>query len=167
MSTIRGSTPLANAIGFTVFQAVGMGMIYPVTYFPILAPISIKENAHALAFLAFCRSFASVWAVTIGISVLQTQLKNRLPPEFTEQFPEGVAIAYSSIPRISTLAEPLKGQIQSAFAESVAVVWKVILGIGGIGTLASIFMRGLPLHTEVDEKWGLEERRSRHQSNVG
>lgn len=67
MSTVQGTTPVANAIGFTVFQAVGMGMIYPVTYFPILAPVPIAENAHALAFLAFCRSFASVCAVLFHV----------------------------------------------------------------------------------------------------
>lgn len=98
-----------------------------------------------------------VWAVTIGITVLQTQLSKRLPPAFTEQFPAGVAIAYQSIPKIRTLQEPLKTQIQAAFADSVAVVWRVTIGIASIGILASLFMRGLPLHTQVDEKWGLEQ----------
>ena len=33
-----------------------------------------------------------------------------------------------------------------------------MLGISGIGVLAALLMKGLPLHTHVDEQWGLEEK---------
>ena len=32
-----------------------------------------------------------------------------------------------------------------------------MIGIAGIGLLSSLAMKGLPLHTEVDRKWGLQE----------
>lgn len=44
-----------------------------------------------------------------------------------------------------------------AFAQSVAVIWQVFIGLAGVGLIASLFMKGLPLHTEVDKRWGLEE----------
>ena len=46
-----------------------------------------------------------------------------------------------------------------AFAESIDVVWQVFIGIAAIGLLACPLMKGLPLHTEVDRKWGLEENK--------
>lgn len=92
--------------------------------------------------------------------MLQTQLKKRLPTEFITMFPEGVSIAYSSIPVINSLDEPLRTQVREAFAQSIAVIWKVNIGIAGLGFLSSLAMKGLPLHTEVDDKWGLEDNGS-------
>lgn len=175
LSTVDAKTPVARVVGFSVFQGVGMGVIYASTYFPVLAPLPVSENAHALAFFSFCRSFAlvslcpcyvgtvlntssQVWGVTIGTAVLQTQLSSRLPAEFVAQFPQGVSIAYSSVPIIVTLAEPLRSQVQDAFAQSIAVIWKVNIGIALLGFLSSLVMEGLPLHTETDDNWGVEKQ---------
>ena len=96
--------------------------------------------------------------MTIGTTVFQTQLTERLPAEFIETFPGGVSLAYSLIPVIPTLEEPFRSQVQDAFARSISVIWQVMMGIAGIGFLASLFMRSLPLHTDVDKKWGFEDR---------
>ena len=98
-----------------------------------------------------------MWGVAIGIAVLQTQLTSRLPKDFLSQFPQGVAVAYSIIPVIPTLEEPLRTQVQVAFADSLAVIWQVMIGIAGLGLLCSLPMKALPLHTQVDERWGLED----------
>lgn len=91
--------------------------------------------------------------------MLQTQLSSRLPAAFLEAFPDGVAIAYSAIPIIPSLPEPLRTEVRVAFAESIIVIWKVLIGIAGLGLVSSLFMKGLPLHTEVDESWGIEEEK--------
>ena len=96
--------------------------------------------------------------MAISTAILQTQLKIRLPPDFTSQFPDGVSIAYAAIPAIRTLDEPLKDQVRNAFGESLQVVWQTMIGISGLGLLSAMLMKGLPLHTEVDEKWALEGR---------
>ncbi|PSR75424.1 hypothetical protein PHLCEN_2v9129, partial [Hermanssonia centrifuga] len=155
MSTMHADTPLAQCIGYPVLVGIGAGIIYSATYFPVLAPLPVSENAHALAFFAFCRSFAGVWGVTIGATVLQTQLSRRLPPAFLAQFPGGVAISYSAIPVISSLLEPAQSEVREAFAQSIIVIWQVMIGISCIGLLSCFGMKALPLHTEVDGKWGL------------
>lgn len=60
MSTLRADTPLAHAIGFPILVGFGSGMVYSTTYFPVLAPVPVQQNAYALAFFAFCRSLAAV-----------------------------------------------------------------------------------------------------------
>jgi hypothetical protein len=70
-----------------------------------------------------------------------------------DQFPQGVAITYSAIPQIRDLPQPLKDNVQEAFAESLSVVWKVVAGVCGAGFVSSFLMRGLPLHTVTDEAW--------------
>lgn len=85
--------------------------------------------------------------------MLQNELKKRLPQAFAVQFPAGTAIAYSVIPLIPSMEEPLKTQVQAAFADSLQVVWQVMVGIAGLGLVSSLAMKRLPLHTQVDEKW--------------
>ena len=100
-----------------------------------------------------------MWGVTIGTAVLQTQLSHRLPSDFVTSIPGGgnAALAYSLIPVIPTLEDPFRAQVQDAYAKSIAVIWQVMIGVAGIGFLASLFMKGLPLHTQTDKQWGLQE----------
>lgn len=157
MSTLRADSPISHGIGYPIFLGIGAGIWYAATYFPVLAPLPVSENAHALAFFAFCRSFANVWGVTIGTAVFQTQLQKKLPQEFIAQLPSGVDLSFAIIPIIPTLDEPFRSEVQAAYALSISVIWQVMIGIGGIGFLASLVMKGLPLHTEVDREWGLNE----------
>lgn len=159
LATLRAEQDIARATGALVLLGVGSGIAYSASYFPVLAPLPVRANAQALAFLQFCRSFAAVWGVTIGTAVLQTQLTRRLPPAFVQSLPGGVSIAYSAIPVIPALPEPARTQVRVAFAESIRVLWLVMIGISGVGGLAALLMKGLPLHTQVDESWGMEEKR--------
>lgn len=68
------------------------------------------------------------------------------------QFSEGTSVAYSIVPVIPTLEEPLRTQVRVAFADSLRILWFVMIGIGGLGLLSSLMMRGLSLKRETDEK---------------
>lgn len=91
--------------------------------------------------------------MSIGGTVLQNELRKRLPVELASQIPGGAAIAYSAIPLIKSLPEPLQSQVRAAFADSLTVVWQVFLGITALGLLSSLLMKRLPLHTNVDRRW--------------
>lgn len=60
LSTLRANSPISQFVGYPIFLGIGSGIWYAATYFPVLAPLPVSENAHALAFFSFCRSFASV-----------------------------------------------------------------------------------------------------------
>ena len=88
--------------------------------------------------------------------MLQNELHKHLPTGFTSQFPQGTEIAYATIPAISGLPEPLRSEVREAFANSLKVVWEVLLAIAGLGLVSSLFMKALPLHSAVDDKWVLQ-----------
>jgi hypothetical protein len=88
---------------------------------------------------------------------LQNELKRNLPASFIAQFPQGVNIAFSSIPIIPTLSSPLKDDVRNTFDEALKAVWQAVLGISIAGFLFSLGMRQLELHSEIDEDWGRTE----------
>jgi hypothetical protein len=85
---------------------------------------------------------------------LQNELKTNLPASFIAQFPQGVTIAYSTIPIIPALSSSLQDEVRNTFAEALKVVWLALLGISIAGYLFSLGMPQLELHSEIDEDWG-------------
>ena len=79
-----------------------------------------------------------------------------MPSAFSAQFPGGSEIAFSAIPFIAALEEPLKTQVREAFADSLGVLWKVMAGVAGMGLISTFLMKELPMNTATDEKWAME-----------
>ena len=150
---------------------------YVVTTFPILAPLPVSDNGSALGLFIFIRSFFSVsflscslfiskipirsiqaWGLTIGSTVLQNQLKVKLPEAYIQSLPQGVELSYGAIPQISSLAEPLRSQVRDAFSGSLVVLWQVLLGISALGLLSTSLMKEVPMQTVSDERYGLKEQ---------
>ncbi|KAG8914321.1 hypothetical protein FRC00_014481 [Tulasnella sp. 408] len=152
-------TPKAQWVGFQIIEGVGLGILYAAPTFPILAPLPVSENAHALAFFAFVKSYSQTWGVTIGATILQNQLKTKLPAEFLDMFPsDGVEITYAAIPQIPGLPEPMRTEVRVAFARSLRVLWLAMIGICAVGLLSVLVMKEVKMHEVTDEGWGLEER---------
>ncbi|KAF8685508.1 Iron permease [Rhizoctonia solani] len=157
LSMVKADTSMAKSIGFQIIIGVGAGILYASTNFPVLAPLPVSLNASALALLAFIRTFAGTYGVAIGSSVLQTELSKRLPSEFSSMFPGGTEIAFSAIPFIGALEEPLRTQVREAFADSLAVLWRVFIGIAGAGFISVFLMKEIPMSNETDERWAMEQ----------
>ncbi|KAI5118634.1 hypothetical protein M0805_000010 [Coniferiporia weirii] len=157
LTTVHLETIRIASICYQIIFGLGLGTLMTSTFFPILAPIPVSLNANALAFMMFVRFFSQIWGVTVGGVILQNGLQKRLPAEFVATFPAGTAIAYSIIPAIANLEEPFRTSVRVAFAESIRINWEVLVGIAGLGFISSLFMKNLPLHSNLDEQWGLRE----------
>lgn len=107
-----------------------------------------------LCFPANAQSFG----IAIGGTILQNVLLHDLPPSFVQTLPQGVEIAYAIIPTIPTLEAAFKDQVRDAFARATQLIWRVMLGISGAGLLSCLLMKEIELRTDMDEKWGLQER---------
>ena len=94
--------------------------------------------------------------MAIGSTVLQNELKRRLPKDIVAVFPQGLDLAYATIPQISRLPQPYRDQMHVAFAGALRVLWQTMIAVSGVGLLTVLFMRELPMHTTTDEKFGFE-----------
>ncbi|GAA6025572.1 hypothetical protein JCM10207_002709, partial [Rhodosporidiobolus poonsookiae] len=155
------STSTAGWVLIPMVVALGIGMNYAAPVFAVLAPLPPAISGPALAFQLLVRTMGNVLGISIGSTVLTNVLGQKLPQEFIDMIPNGLAGAYSAIPEIRGLDEPLKMQVRVAFAEALRVVWIVMIPFAGVAFLISLAMRSLPLAAEVDETFGVKEKRGR------
>jgi len=144
--------------GLVIPVGLGSGMLYAATTFPVTAPLPASLHPKAMATHAFSRSFGQVWGVTIGSTVVQSQLSKKLPAGFLNMFRGGEEVAYAAIPVVGSLAEPLRSVVRDAFTESLRVLWQVLTGLCGLGFIVSIFMGVHSLAVHTDENWGMVEK---------
>jgi len=113
-----------------------------------------------MAFMAYVRSAGQVFGITVGSTILTNQLPKRLPTAFISDLasrgvPAG-ELAYSAIPLIAPLAEPLRSQVREAFALSIRTIWISMTAVTVIGLVSCVLIKTYPLNTAMDEDWGLE-----------
>lgn len=60
LTTLRADTSLSKSVGFQIIIGSGVGIIYVVTLFPILASIPVTQTAPAMALYVFSRNFGYV-----------------------------------------------------------------------------------------------------------
>ncbi|PSR83956.1 hypothetical protein PHLCEN_2v5560 [Hermanssonia centrifuga] len=135
-STLTENSEIRNWVGFQIVAGIGFGLL-------------VRPHL----FLPYSSNDA--WGITIGSTILQNQLAHNLPPSFLSEL-QGVEIVYSAIPQIANLTEPLKDDVRRAFAQSLAVLWKVMIAISGLGLLSSLLMMEMPLQSVLDDTWGLD-----------
>ncbi|PSS06598.1 hypothetical protein PHLCEN_2v3656 [Hermanssonia centrifuga] len=157
LSLLKAGDSTAKWVGFQIVAAAGTGMLFSSPIFAVLVDLPVERTASATATFVFTRTFAQTWGITIASTVLQNELKKKLPAAFVSQFPDGVEIAYAAIPYIKSLPEPLRTEVREAFADSLSVVWKVMVGVGGLGLLSVLIMKEIPMGAVVDAKYGLDE----------
>ncbi|KAH9954618.1 major facilitator superfamily domain-containing protein [Lactifluus volemus] len=154
LTTLHADSSMAKSIGFQIVIGSGGGAIHVTSMYPILASIPVTQTAPAMTLFVFLRSLGNMWGVTVGGAILQNELKMNLPASFIAQLPQGVEIAFSSIPNIPSLSSSLKDEVRNTFGEALNVNWKTLLGISIVGFLFSLGMRKRELHTEIDKDWG-------------
>ncbi|KAH8828833.1 major facilitator superfamily domain-containing protein [Flagelloscypha sp. PMI_526] len=158
LSLLKADSSTGQWVGYQMIPAAGVGILFAATVFPSLAPLPVERAAASLAFFTFMRAFAQTWGITIAATILQNELKKSLPSDFTSQFPAGVEIAIAIIDQIPSLPEPLQSEVKVAFAGSMSIVWKTMIGISGIGLLSVLLMKEIPLTNVKDANYALEEK---------
>ncbi|KAI0684558.1 MFS general substrate transporter [Cytidiella melzeri] len=156
-TTMRVGTPIGVLALYQMIQGVGMGLLY-CTYFPVMAPLPITENASAVALVTFVRAFSQAWGVAISGTILQNGLRTKLPKELLSRYAQGAELAYAVIPDIPTLSPSLRAETQQAFADSLHLVWVVMLALCGAGMASVGLMKAFPLRKTTDKQWGLKEK---------
>ncbi|KAF7328582.1 MFS domain-containing protein [Mycena venus] len=162
-STIRADTSTGKWVGYQIITALGVGPLFVVPMFALLAPLPPNRSGSALTLFTFTRTFAQTWGITISGSILQNKLKENLSAAFVARFPPDIEIAYATIPVIRGLEEPLRSQAQAAFSDSMTAIWQTLIGISGLGLLLSLLMKEVPMATTTDESYRLKDKTAQQE----
>ncbi|KDR72247.1 hypothetical protein GALMADRAFT_143106 [Galerina marginata CBS 339.88] len=155
--SLKLDTSIGLVVLYQLVTGVGLGFLYSTT-FPILAPLPLKQNASAVAFMTFLRQCSQAWGVSIGGTILQNSLTSRLPnmPFIDVKSHEGGQLAYSIIPQIPKLPADLKLPVQTAYLQSLRQLWVAFTIFGALGMATVFMMKSYPLKRVLDAKWGIE-----------
>ena len=149
------STPIPVTIPFQMIIGVGLGLLFA-NQNPVQAPHPESSNAAALSLLTFVRNFAQSWGISVGATILQNELQQRLPTSLLATISQGEDYAYNLIPQIPTLEPTLQSEVRLAFADSLQIVWRVLLIFSGVGMASMALMKGIPLSTTTSRERGIE-----------
>ncbi|SCV67146.1 BQ2448_5792 [Microbotryum intermedium] len=166
LSLVTAGSPKKAWVPLPIPYSIGMGLLYAATVFPVLAPLSPVLAGPALGFLVFVRSFGNLLGVTVGSVILTNELKQKAPQEWLASIPGGVSGAYAAIPTIANLSEPLRSTVRVAFAHSIQRIWQIMIAFGGVGLIASLFIKSLALQTETDENFGIKEKKAQDEEHT-
>ena len=87
------------------------------------------------------------WGIVAGGAILQNVLEDKLPAPFLATLPHGQEFAYTLIPAIPGLDEPLRSDVRVAFADGARLIWKVMIGVSAAGLLTCLLMREVDMMT--------------------
>ncbi|KAF7301232.1 MFS domain-containing protein [Mycena indigotica] len=160
LSTLRENSSTGKWVGYQIILGVGMGMLFSAPVFPILAPLPNNRSGVGAGPLHFhacllpgmghhhrkysLAGMSRVLSPSHFSDQPRTNSYEKLPAEFVSRFPPGFEIAYIAIPVIRQLQEPLKQEVQAAFALSMATIWQEIA-----------------MDTTVDDTYALKEDRTK------
>ncbi|KAI2768407.1 hypothetical protein F4815DRAFT_58705 [Daldinia loculata] len=129
----------------------------------ILASLPEKDVIAATGVYSFLRGFGYVWGIAIpGIifnnrfSQLSYQISD---PTVREALGNGRAYEFSSGSYVQMLKPALKSEVLGVYLEALKVVWYGAMTFGASGFIAVVTEKHVPLRTELETEFGLQEKK--------
>jgi hypothetical protein len=145
-----------------IVDALGRALILPTTLPAILASLPEEDVAAATGVYSFLRSFGYVWGITIpGIMFNNrfSELSYRISdPVARQTLGGGRAYELATGPYVQTLRPNLKSEVLDVYLQALKVVWYGAMAFGATGLGAVALEKHVPLRTELETSYGLQEK---------
>ena len=142
---------------------VPMSIMLPV----ILASLKEEDTATATAMFSFMRSFGFIWGITIPAVVFNGQTDHFLDrisdPNVRADLANGGAYSRISEGYVQSLQGQVRVEVVGVYVSSLKTVWQVGIAFAGVGFLLVFLIKHVELRTDLDTKYGLEEKQKEKQ----
>jgi EmrB/QacA subfamily drug resistance transporter len=159
------TTPKAVWVVFQMVDAIGRGLLLPTVLPAIMASLPDSDTAAATGMYSFLRSFGFVWGVTIPGTIFNTQFDRHASriSDMKVRQELGSGRAYQSVSGsyLKTLSPTSHQQVLSVYQDALKAVWIAALAFGATGFVAVAIEKHIPLRTELDTKYGMEDEKSK------
>jgi hypothetical protein len=78
----------------------------------------------------------------------------------------GKAYEHATSAFLGMLPEAAREQVKDVFSKSLRQTWLVSLAFAGMGLLAAFLAREVPMRSELDTQYGMEERKPKKTSDA-
>ncbi|XWW93412.1 hypothetical protein V2A60_001345 [Cordyceps javanica] len=164
-SLLHATSSAAEWIIFQMFAAAGSGMVLNTLLPAFQAAIPESDQAPATASWAFIRSFGNIWGVAIPAAIFNnrfTDLAYRISDtSVSTELQVGRAYEHATQEFVMSLPQPVQGQVIGVYEDSLKFVWYISIIFSGVAFLLAIIEEDLPLRTELDTEFGMEDKDSK------
>ncbi|KAF2653551.1 MFS general substrate transporter [Lophiostoma macrostomum CBS 122681] len=148
---------------FLAITAIGLAFVMTTILPAILAPLAESDVATATGVFSFLRSFGFMWGSTFSVVVFNSafdQFASKIRDDTVQAtLARGQAFESISSPYIDNLPGQVKAEVIQVFDDALNVVWEVALALALFGMLLVLVEKHVPLRTQLDTKYGLEDKR--------
>lgn len=161
-SILDAHSNTASWVFFQIFVGIGIGPIITCVLPVICAPFGEEDVAVANGTFAFLRSFGFVWGITLPSIIFNARFDHYAPrihdTRLRSQLMGGAAYGFASSGLVSSLKGETHSQVISAYTDALRNVWHAAVGFALLSFVAVFIEKHLELRTELDTKFGLEEK---------
>ncbi|KAJ9613457.1 hypothetical protein H2200_003399 [Cladophialophora chaetospira] len=171
MTLLDGNTSTAVWVVFTMIAGGGGGWVLNTLLPAAQACLPEKDQAATTAAWSFTRSFGAIWGVAIPAAIFNsrfTQLSHPITdPAVRDLLSHGRAYQYASASFVKSFDEPITVLLRGIYSDALQRVWEIAIVFAGIAFLLSCFEREIPLRTELETEYGMEEKKGNRSDNAG
>lgn len=157
---LDGGSSLAEVVLYQVVQ--GLAGVLLVAMLPAIQAAHRQADVAAVtSSWNFYRALGGIWGIAVPSAVFNSQMASRAgsisEPGVAAAVAGGDAYSHVSGAFISSLPQPVRGQVVDAYSGSLRVVWAVGLALAAVGVVAVFFEAEIPMQTELEaSEFGLD-----------
>ncbi|GIG37446.1 MFS transporter [Cellulomonas pakistanensis] len=147
MGTIRYDTSFVLVGLYMFVMGAGVGMLMQNLVLAVQNILDVSETGSGTATVAFFRTLGGA----IGVSALGAVLGNRITSYITDGLvsagvdPAALGGGTTSVPDVSTLPEPVRTIVESAYGHGIADLFLIAVPLGVVALIAVLFLKEVPL----------------------
>ncbi|KAJ7123628.1 hypothetical protein C8R44DRAFT_875811 [Mycena epipterygia] len=139
-------------VGFALLSMLSAKLIRILSDFLLVVPTHSTHPRRTSGICAripeFLADLLANVGITISASILQNTVEREFPAQFIAELPAGSDLAFAAISGIASLPAPLQQQVQAAFGHGIRDLYRVMMGVVGLGFVCVLFMKEVPMRSE-------------------
>lgn len=148
--------------GFQILMALGAGIILTALLPAIQAPLTEADTAASASMWGFLQSFGFIWGAAIPSAIFNSRSKVLIQRTSSDEvralLQGGSAYGHAVRAFLVTLSLPARNEAIQIFSDSVKYTWLISLVFSGCGFLLACCIKEISLRTELETKYGLEDK---------
>jgi hypothetical protein len=163
---------LAVVVIFQAITATGGGLVLNTLLPSVQAQLPESYQAAVTAAWAFVRSFGSIWGVSVPAAIFSNRFSQLLPQHVTDPHVRAVfdggnnAYEHAYADFIRSFPPQTQDQLVSIYSDTLHFMWQISIAFAAVNFLIIIFERQVPLRTELETDYGMEETKERQKEQV-